>query len=294
MAYIRLLYVVTAGLGYFYESSLDKWKKNAFKVNAEENAILERVSKYGIPQRDVILNYQDFQVSYDNQKRTPNWVLEHLTKSNLQTMLISKEDTQRFCFHSDPRINKMFQPDESDYEETGLYPSQLGDKDNHRSTEKSFNDTFNYSNTVPQNFAWQTSVWDRLETYSRYLTHCYKNVYVLTGPLYQPKKDKLEVEFQVIGRHHVAVPTHYFKVLICETNEDSIFHVGCYILPNKCDVVRPLHFYRVPLSLLEDNAGFMLFKDRQSRPVLEILGDIRDFNARRLVYMNQAGLMHVN
>lgn len=44
-----------------------------------------------------------------------------------------------------------------------------------------------------------------------------RNVYVCTGPLFLPQADpgsdtNLFVKYRVIGKSHVAVPTHFFKV----------------------------------------------------------------------------------
>ena len=64
----------------------------------------------------------------------------------------------------------------------------------------------------------------------------YRNVYVCTGPLYLPKVDpsdgKSYVRFQVIGQNNVAVPTHFFKVIVGE-KEDRDLEMESYVLPNE-------------------------------------------------------------
>ena len=59
-----------------------------------------------------------------------------------------------------------------------------------------------------------------MERYVRGTTKIYKNVYVCTGPLYLPHAEsdgKNYVKYQVIGSNNVAVPTHFFKILVGET-----------------------------------------------------------------------------
>jgi len=61
-------------------------------------------------------------------------------------------------------------------------------------------------------------------------------VYVCTGPLYLPKKDpndgKNYVKYQVIGDNQVAVPTHFFKVLVGELDNQQL-EMEAYVLPNE-------------------------------------------------------------
>lgn len=40
------------------------------------------------------------------------------------------------------------------------------------------------------------------------------------------------MKYQVIGDNHVAVPTHFFKIIVFESN-DSKFYLECYIMPNQ-------------------------------------------------------------
>jgi len=44
---------------------------------------------------------------------------------------------------------------------------------------------------------------------------------------------KKYVRYEVIGANNVAVPTHFFKVLIAEHVASSTFDLECYILPNE-------------------------------------------------------------
>ena len=74
-----------------------------------------------------------------------------------------------------------------------------------------------------------------MERYVRGTTKIYKNVYVCTGPLYLPHAEsdgKNYVKYQVIGTNNVAVPTHFFKILVGET-ADLTLEMEAYVLPNK-------------------------------------------------------------
>lgn len=61
---------------------------------------------------------------------------------------------------------------------------------------------------------------------------------------------KLYVKYQVIGTNHVAVPTHFFKVIVMETKDNKL-HMESYIMPNQAiDDKTPLNVFMVSKSYL--------------------------------------------
>lgn len=66
------------------------------------------------------------------------------------------------------------------------------------------------------------------------------------------------VKYEVIGQQNVAVPTHFFKVILCEKNNEYMLY--SYVLPNSfINNEIPLSNYLVPLDSIERAAGFLLF-----------------------------------
>lgn len=67
------------------------------------------------------------------------------------------------------------------------------------------------------------------------------------------------VRYQVIGPNHVAVPTHFFKVILAE-NDKGQFELESYVTPNKeIDDKIPLEAFRVPIDTIERAAGLLFF-----------------------------------
>lgn len=66
--------------------------------------------------------------------------------------------------------------------------------------------------------------------------------------LYLPKKEadgKSYVKYQVIGNNSVAVPTHFYKVIVGEKSDGNL-ELESYIMPNhKIDDKTPLAVFRV-------------------------------------------------
>lgn len=136
--------------------------------------------------------------------------------------------------------------------------------------------------------------WNRLERHVRKLTKSYENVYCCTGPLYLPKKEvdgKNYVKYEVIGTNHVAVPTHFFKVVVCETTSGE-FHMESYVMPNQfIDDNVPLtsfqvctfylNWYRnltyqvalqVPPESIERASGLLFFDNLARKQIAKING----------------------
>ncbi|CAN7951694.1 unnamed protein product, partial [Ixodes pacificus] len=96
---------------------------------------------------------------------------------------------------------------------------------------------------------------------------------VLYVPLLPPTRvesdGKKYVKYQVIGANHVAVPTHFFKVVVAET-ENAEFDLEAYVMPNAViDDATPLKSFLVPVETIERASGLLLFdkigKDRLRR-----------------------------
>lgn len=87
-----------------------------------------------------------------------------------------------------------------------------------------------------------------------------RNVYVCTGPLFLPRMEadgKMYVKYQVIGKNNVAVPTHFFKVLILEKESGEI-ELRSYVMPNSpVDDKIPLERFLVPIESIERASGLL-------------------------------------
>ncbi len=107
---------------------------------------------------------------------------------------------------------------------------------NHRQNQDLVDETFLLSNMAPQVGAgFNRDKWEHLERHVRSLTKLFKNVYVCTGPLYLAKREvdgKMYIRYQVIGDNQVSVPTHFFKVVVGETDNGQL-ELESYVLPNE-------------------------------------------------------------
>ncbi|CAK1543563.1 unnamed protein product [Leptosia nina] len=219
------------------------------------------IMKYGFPGLDNVRSYDDFVLSYDRRTRVPHWVFEHITKEH-----ISKNDAvdrSKCDFKPDESIHPFFRSQNADYKGSGFDRGHMAAAGNHRLAQQHVDQTFYLTNMAPQvGQGFNRDSWNRLEKHVRKLTKVYNNVYCCTGPLYLPRKEadgKSYVKYQVIGANTVAVPTHFYKVVVCEAGDGSL-HMESYVMPNqRLPDETPVSSYMVPPETIEKAAGLLFF-----------------------------------
>lgn len=84
--------------------------------------------------------------------------------------------------------------------------------------------------------------------------------YALTSDSSSPREEpdgKMYVKYQVIGKNHVAVPTHFFKVVILENRRGEV-ELRSYVMPNMpVDDKIPLERFLVPIESIERASGLL-------------------------------------
>ncbi|RZB40633.1 endonuclease G, mitochondrial [Asbolus verrucosus] len=235
---------------------------------------ISQIMKYGFPSLDNIRSFDNYVLSYDKRNRVAHWVFEHITAENCKP----NEGVDRsLCeFKPDESIHPYFRSLNSDYLKSGYDRGHLAAAGNHRSEQKLVDQTFYLSNMAPQvGVGFNRDAWNRLERYVRRLTRTYKNVYCCTGPLYIPRKEsngKNYVKYEVIGANHVAVPTHFFKVVVCEA-KDGQLEMESYVMPNQViSDETPLSSFQVPPESIEKAAGLLFFDNISRSKISKING----------------------
>lgn len=222
--------------------------------------------KYGFPGLTNIRSFDDFVLSYDQRTRVAHWVFEHLTKDSVKHN--DAVDRAKCDFQADSSVHPFFRSENTDYKGSGFDRGHMAAAGNHKVHQKHCEQTFYLSNMAPQvGQGFNRDSWNRLERHVRKMVKVYPNVYCCTGPLYLPKREadgKSYVKYQVIGKNHVAVPTHFYKIVVGET-KDGKLDMEAYVMPNQViDNETPLTVFQVPPESIERAAG-LLFFDRVAK-----------------------------
>ena len=229
------------------------------------------IMKYGYPTMDNIKQFQDHVLAYSNIYKGPLWVCECLSDYNVNINKNVTRDNAKF--KPDNTIHPIFRAYNSDYLHSGYDRGHLAAAANHRHSQFAMNDTFYLSNICPQTGkGLNRSKWNQLEKRGRALSRKHGSAHILSGPLYLPTVMGNEkfVKYQLIGDNNVAVPSHFFKVMVTPSKNGG-FNVESYVMPNeeiRDDI--PISSYIVPKSAIEKGAGFLIFEfiaDSQYRTI---------------------------
>ncbi|KAJ8010630.1 hypothetical protein DPEC_G00077070 [Dallia pectoralis] len=238
------------------------------------------IGHYGFPLTGAETRfYTNHTLSYDQARKTPRWVAEHLSKEKL----LGTANRKHCKFKPDPSIPELFNAHNADYLGSGWSRGHMAPAGDNKSSEQSMAETFYLSNIVPQNYENNAGYWNRLEMYCRDLAKRFDNVWVVSGPLVLPEEGadgKKTVCYKLIGKDDVAVPSHLFKVILVGkkksvsstlgNTESEDLTLGAFVVPNQpIGFDRPLTDFQVSLSELEKMSGLHFFpKVEETTPSL--------------------------
>jgi DNA/RNA endonuclease G (NUC1) len=120
--------------------------------------------------------------SNDSASKTPDWVVELLTKAKLT----GKYSRPPGSFSPDPCVPDIGSPDPDDYAKTAdeFAKGHMAPSEDFNNSIVNMRDTFYFSNAVPQiGTKFNGSVWKTLETEVRKATTARGTLYVMTGPV---------------------------------------------------------------------------------------------------------------
>ncbi|KAK4317881.1 hypothetical protein Pmani_011061 [Petrolisthes manimaculis] len=220
-----------------------------------------QIMRFGFPGLTNVRSLDDYVLSYDTRNRIPYWVCEHLTSASVTKN--PNVDRSKCDFHEDLSVHEYFRAENSDYKRSGFDRGHMAAAGNHRLSQEDCKQTFLLSNMAPQvGRGFNRDKWNELESYCRKLVRENANVYICTGPLFLPRREedgKLYVKYQVLGQNHVAVPTHFFKVVVCESKTGEL-SLESFLMPNiAIDDGTPLSTFHVPTDVVERASGLLFF-----------------------------------
>ncbi|CAK0783055.1 hypothetical protein CVIRNUC_006250 [Coccomyxa viridis] len=222
--------------------------------------------KYGAPSSENLRFFKNFVVSYESRLRNPRWVLEHITAQQTQ----GDGNRKNVEFYEDKGLDARFRSRLADFKDSGYDRGHMAPAANHKESADTMLETFGLSNICPQvGRGFNRDYWARFERFVSLLTRTSDDVYIVTGPLYLPSKTPLGYMMQhpMIGLppRMVAVPTHFFKVVLAErasggAEGDQQVALGAFVLPNApVQPDTPLTAFSVPVESLEEAAGLEFF-----------------------------------
>lgn len=181
----------------------------------------QEYTKYGVPGRDGdILCRKGYLLAHSPDRKTPLWVIEHLTGEKAAGSIPRTDN-----FQPDPDLPKGKRAELSDYKKSGYDQGHMAPAADMAWNEQAMRESFYLSNMVPQvGVGMNRGIWKDLEEKIRRWALGRGEIYIYTGPVYDST-----VEPANIGKNSVAVPNQLFKVVFDPVKIEAI----TFIMPNK-------------------------------------------------------------
>ena len=195
--------------------------------------------------------------SYNNSKKTPNWVSWHLNSDNIGNVQ-RKND-----FRPDTSLpSSWYKVTPNDYKNSGFDKGHMCPSADRTSSAEDNSSTFLMSNMIPQAPKNNQIVWEKLESYTRALVSKGNEVYIISGPYGRGGAGSKGYK-TTIGKG-ITVPSSTWKIIVILKNGNndirrinSSTRVIAVSVPNNQDCSnKPWKSYRVSVDSIESSTGY--------------------------------------
>lgn len=171
----------------------------------EGNSSLDHIEKAEMARTpadtpEQLLYRTGYTASYNSEWKLPNWVCYELLRSETQG-----ESSRSDRFVSDPDV-KDTPADTRDYTHSGYDRGHMAPAGDMKWSEEAMKESFLLSNICPQAPGLNRGRWKELEEQVREWAQRDSALLIACGPIVSKSP-------RTIGRHHIAVPERYFKVV---------------------------------------------------------------------------------
>lgn len=205
-------------------SGCNATRQSTASAHFEKSLLSTEHILYGYPSTTgTILYRKGYVLDYDSTKKVALWVSYHLTDKYLVQNVERTDD-----FRPDPDLPKGQRSELIDYVKSGYERGHLAPAEDMRRDMQTESETFLLSNMTPQVGAgFNKGIWKSLEIKVRNWARQRKNIYVITGPIYDTPN------YKTIGSNKVAVPTAFYKIIVSCASDGKNLDTIAFILPNK-------------------------------------------------------------
>lgn len=214
-------------------------------LNAGQRATAEATHLFGglpVPPSNAtnehIIHQREWITWYDDDLRVPLWVQYRLTR-----MDASAQRTRRDCFRKDPRLSDSVASFCEDYEEPIFDRGHMIPRSDLNRTQITMVNSFIFSNMCPQQANFNQGIWENLESKVRRWAIVADGVFVVTGAVFDRngdgRRDADSDANLVAPRRRVAIPTHFYKIILHQRPSGFIDTISILLPHNNQNIRRP-------------------------------------------------------
>lgn len=215
------------------------------KVYQEGTTTKENTNDFFLPSSTTgqVIHHDGYSLSYHETYEQAEWVAYELKRVHL-----SSTNFKRPYFEVDKAV-KTKAAHWKNYKKSGYTRGHLCPAGDRKYSKEAHDETFLTSNISPQTFEFNAGVWNRLEDKVRYWADKDNGVFVVTGGV-------LKKNLHVIGTEKVAIPDHFYKVILDYNNGDP--KILSFLMKHE-ESNKPLYDFVVSTDYIEELTGIDFF-----------------------------------
>lgn len=169
---------------------------------------------------------EGYVIGHDGRLKIPVWVQYELSRGDLTGTEARSND-----FRADATIPYRYRAETEDYEGSGYDQGHMAPAGDMSRSERVMSESFLLSNMAPQvGVGFNRDIWRSLETAVRGWVQQRGRLTIITGPIFAVDND--QVTYDVIGENNVAVPTHFYKIVVDNNDPDNVQALA-FMMPNE-------------------------------------------------------------
>lgn len=193
---------------------------------------------------DQVIYRPGYALGYNYTTRQATWVQYHFTRAENKNRTASRAND----FFPDPEVPSEYSASLEDYKHPIYDRGHLAPAGDMLYSQEAMEHTFYLSNISPQHRAMNAGIWNDIEKFVRYSVNVERELYVITGPLFNDKP-------RTIGPNKLPVPEAYYKIIYDVTPPQKMI---AFLVPNTRSN-QPIHTFVTTVDAIETRTGLDFF-----------------------------------
>jgi endonuclease G len=195
----------------------------------EEQELIDINLQWGyLGEKGLLLKKGYFTINYSEKWKIPYWVAYHISADRLQIKVHRTND-----FRADIELPKGSRAEPYDYaKKYGFAKGHHVTPEAFRYDKEAVSKTFLLSTISPQTYQLNRYVWSPLEKEILSTVAKMEEAWVFSGNLFLNQDNEKTEPSKFIGPNDIAVPTHFFKVILFR-DKGSNYFMEAYLIPNQ-------------------------------------------------------------
>lgn len=251
--YYRVKIPATGETGWIYRTFVRRFPGTApdptVPSATTEAAFAERHLRVGEPRILYRRIREGYVLAFDARLKIPLWVQYELKASDLP----GPGDRDKSSFLPDTSIPKGFRSEDSDYTGSGFDRGHMAPAADMKRSQRVMDESHLLSNIAPQvGIGFNRDIWAALEDAARGWVVQRGTLTIITGPVFAVANGR--VTYETRGGDVVAVPTHFFKIVV-DMNDPNNPQALAFLLPNQKITGKKIEDFLVSIDEIERLTG---------------------------------------